>query len=143
MDTSKHSREALRHPERSGPAPNPAAWRDSSLTAATGRPLPPRVPLADWMSFAAFALRLHGSSQRNLGAGRPSPRPASDAFPTQPEKSAGARVCDPQDHRIAEAIQNACQRPVKLGRSCGSQSRAPQPRAQPSTPNYKSTHEPA
>jgi hypothetical protein len=91
MDTSKHSREALRHPERrprparSGPALNPAAWRDSSLTAATGRPLPPRVPLADWMSFAAYALSLRasGSSHRTLGAGRPSPRPATDAFPSK------------------------------------------------------------
>jgi hypothetical protein len=139
MDTSKHSREALRHPERRshparpGPALNPAARRDSSLTAATGHPLPPRVPLAGWMSFAAFALSLpaSGPSHRTLGAGRPSHRPASDAFPpttkTKNNKSAGARVCDPQDHRQAETARSKYQRRVKPGPSCGSQSRAPEP----------------
>jgi len=90
MDTSHYSREALRHPERRShtalqrPATTAAARRDSSLNSASGRTRPSGVPFADWMSFAALALRLHasGSSHRTLGAGRPLPRPVSDAFPT-------------------------------------------------------------
>jgi len=122
MDTSKHSREALRHPERRPltaprrPAQPAAARRDSSLNSTTGRGLPPRVPLADWMSFAAFALSLpaSGSSHRKFGPGRPPHRPATDALMD------GGCVSQRGTSR------NTCMRNGR-SRACGTHKRALQP----------------